>query len=172
MEKSEIITLDLCTSILPAVTDLLESKIDRYCCNVCEWLWWFLGAISNNHYCQQNLIDLCTVSAECMQTLRRCIGIVGEACKDFWSNDTFNSIIRSLCWCRPWSRAKVLIVSHSCFCEKPLLDYLMRFIYCRRERCNLCFIELEKAKNNLPSLTRYFIIYILHLRENFTFDPY
>jgi hypothetical protein len=30
MEKSETITLDLCTSILPVVTDLLESKIDRY----------------------------------------------------------------------------------------------------------------------------------------------
>jgi katanin p80 WD40 repeat-containing subunit B1 len=30
MEKSEAITLDLCTSILPVVTDLLESKSDRY----------------------------------------------------------------------------------------------------------------------------------------------
>lgn len=30
MERSEIITLDLCTSILPVVTDLLESKTDRY----------------------------------------------------------------------------------------------------------------------------------------------
>ena len=30
MEKSETITLDLCTSILPVVTDLLESKTDRY----------------------------------------------------------------------------------------------------------------------------------------------
>ena len=30
MEKSETITLDLCTSILPVVTYLLESKTDRY----------------------------------------------------------------------------------------------------------------------------------------------
>ncbi|RLN06950.1 hypothetical protein C2845_PM11G24540 [Panicum miliaceum] len=29
MDKSETITLDLCTSILPVVTDLLESKTDR-----------------------------------------------------------------------------------------------------------------------------------------------
>jgi hypothetical protein len=30
MEKSETITLDLCTSILPVAADLLESKTDRY----------------------------------------------------------------------------------------------------------------------------------------------
>ncbi|AQK47262.1 Katanin p80 WD40 repeat-containing subunit B1-like protein [Zea mays] len=36
MEKSDVITLDLCTSILPAATDLLESKIDRReRCNLC-----------------------------------------------------------------------------------------------------------------------------------------
>ncbi|GJN01318.1 hypothetical protein PR202_ga18577 [Eleusine coracana subsp. coracana] len=36
MEKSETITLDLCTSILPVATELLESKTDRReRCNLC-----------------------------------------------------------------------------------------------------------------------------------------
>lgn len=46
-------------------------------------------------------------------------------------------------------------------------DYLMLFyLSChrRRERCNLCFIELEKVKNKLPSLMRYRIILIFLLK--------
>ncbi|RWW31242.1 hypothetical protein GW17_00004132 [Ensete ventricosum] len=30
MDKSDIITLDICTALLPLLTSLLESKMDRY----------------------------------------------------------------------------------------------------------------------------------------------
>lgn len=103
-----------------------------------------------------------------MQTLRRFIGVVGEACQDLWSNDTFNSISRSFfCWCRSWGRAKVLL-QNILLLERLLLQYRVWFTYffhLRRERCNLCFVELEKVKNKLPFLTRYWAILILYFRE-------
>ncbi|CAL5029252.1 unnamed protein product [Urochloa decumbens] len=92
MEKSEMITLDLCTSILPVVTDLLESKTDRH-----------LG-----------------VSLELLVKLVR----------------TFGPMIHSTVSSGPSSVGVDLEAEQ------------------RRERCNLCFIELEKAKNKLPFLTR------------------
>ncbi|ONM12112.1 Katanin p80 WD40 repeat-containing subunit B1-like protein [Zea mays] len=92
MEKSETITLDLCTSILPVVTDLLESKIDRHL----------------------------VVALELLVKLVR----------------TFGPMI------------------HSTVSSGPCVGVDLEAEQ-RRERCNLCFIELEKAKNKLPSLTRY-----------------
>ncbi|TKW23886.1 hypothetical protein SEVIR_3G016300v4 [Setaria viridis] len=92
MEKSETITLDLCTSILPVVTDLLESKTDRH-----------LG-----------------VSLELLVKLVR----------------TFGPMIHSTVSAGPSSVGVDLEAEQ------------------RRERCNLCFIELEKVKNKLPFLTR------------------
>ncbi|AQK47263.1 Katanin p80 WD40 repeat-containing subunit B1-like protein, partial [Zea mays] len=91
MEKSDVITLDLCTSILPAATDLLESKIDRH-----------LG-----------------VALELLVKLVR----------------TFGPMI------------------HSTVSSGPCVGVDLEAEQ-RRERCNLCFIELENAKNKLPSLTR------------------
>ncbi|ONM12095.1 Katanin p80 WD40 repeat-containing subunit B1-like protein [Zea mays] len=91
MEKSETITLDLCTSILPVVTDLLESKIDRHL----------------------------VVALELLVKLVR----------------TFGPMI------------------HSTVSSGPCVGVDLEAEQ-RRERCNLCFIELEKAKNKLPSLTR------------------
>ncbi|XP_062227138.1 katanin p80 WD40 repeat-containing subunit B1 homolog KTN80.4-like isoform X2 [Phragmites australis] len=91
MEKSETITLDLCTSILPVFTDLLESKTDRH-----------LG-----------------VSLELLVKLVR----------------TFGPVI------------------HSTVSAGPSVGVDLQAEQ-RRERCNLCFIELEKVKNKLPFLTR------------------
>ncbi|TVU16601.1 hypothetical protein EJB05_40174 [Eragrostis curvula] len=91
MEKSETITLDLCTSILPVVTDLLESKTDRHL----------------------------AVSLEFLVKLIR----------------TFGPVI------------------HSTVSAGPSVGVDLQAEQ-RRERCNLCFIELEKVKNKLPSLTR------------------
>nr|CAB3486175.1 unnamed protein product [Digitaria exilis] len=96
MEKSETITLDLCTSLLPVVTDLLESKTDRH-----------LG-----------------VSLELLVKLVR----------------TFGPMIHSTVSAGPSSVGVDLEAEQ------------------RRERCNLCFIELEKVKNKLPFLTRYWAI--------------
>nr|CAB3488684.1 unnamed protein product [Digitaria exilis] len=96
MEKSETITLDLCTSLLPVVTDLLESKTDRH-----------LG-----------------VSVELLVKLVR----------------TFGPMIHSTVSAGPSSVGVDLEAEQ------------------RRERCNLCFIELEKVKNKLPFLTRYWAI--------------
>ncbi|OEL15343.1 Katanin p80 WD40 repeat-containing subunit B1-like protein [Dichanthelium oligosanthes] len=92
MEKTETITLDLCTSILPVITDLLESKTDRH-----------LG-----------------VSLELLVKLVR----------------TFGPMIHSTVSAGPSSVGVDLEAEQ------------------RRERCNLCFIELEKVKNKLPLLTR------------------
>ncbi|KAL5214430.1 hypothetical protein ABZP36_003582 [Zizania latifolia] len=92
MEKSETITLDLCTSILPVLIDLLESKTDRH-----------LG-----------------VSLELLVKLVR----------------TFGQVIHSTVSAGPSSVGVDLQAEQ------------------RRERCNLCFIELEKVKNKLPFLTR------------------
>ncbi|XP_006653028.2 katanin p80 WD40 repeat-containing subunit B1 homolog KTN80.4-like [Oryza brachyantha] len=92
MEKSETITLDLCTVILPVLTELLESKTDRH-----------LG-----------------VSLELLVKLVR----------------TFGSVIHSTVSAGPSSVGVDLQAEQ------------------RRERCNLCFIELEKVKNKLPSLSR------------------
>ncbi|KAF2936536.1 katanin p80 WD40 repeat-containing subunit B1 homolog KTN80.4 [Oryza sativa Japonica Group] len=92
MEKSETITLDLCTVILPVLTDLLESKTDRH-----------LG-----------------VSLELLVKLVR----------------TFGSVIHSTVSAGPSSVGVDLQAEQ------------------RRERCNLCFIELEKVKNKLPFLSR------------------
>uniref|UniRef100_A0A0E0KWU3 Katanin p80 WD40 repeat-containing subunit B1 homolog n=1 Tax=Oryza punctata TaxID=4537 RepID=A0A0E0KWU3_ORYPU len=92
MEKSETVTLDLCTVILPVLTDLLESKTDRH-----------LG-----------------VSLELLVKLVR----------------TFGSVIHSTVSAVPSSVGVDLQAEQ------------------RRERCNLCFIELEKVKNKLPFLSR------------------
>ncbi|KAL5215447.1 hypothetical protein ABZP36_006848 [Zizania latifolia] len=91
-EKSETITLDLFTTILPVLTDLLESKTDRH-----------LG-----------------VSLELLVKLIR----------------TFGEVIHSTVSAGPSSVGVDLQAEQ------------------RRERCNLCFIELEKVKNKLPFLTR------------------
>uniref|UniRef100_A0ACD5WMJ5 Uncharacterized protein n=1 Tax=Avena sativa TaxID=4498 RepID=A0ACD5WMJ5_AVESA len=92
MEKSETITLDLCTTVLPVLADLLESKIDRHV----------------------------AVSLELVVKLVR----------------TFGPVIHSTVSAGPPSVGVDLQAEQ------------------RRERCNLCFIELEKVKNKLPFLTR------------------
>ncbi|KAL6844355.1 hypothetical protein ACP4OV_026028 [Aristida adscensionis] len=92
MERSETITLDLCTSILPVLTDLLDSKTDRH-----------LG-----------------VSVELLVKLVR----------------TFGPVIHATVSAGPSSVGVDLQAEQ------------------RRERCNLCFIELEKVKNKLPILAR------------------
>ncbi|VAH54337.1 unnamed protein product [Triticum turgidum subsp. durum] len=92
MEKSEAITLDLCTCILPVLADLLESKTDRHL----------------------------AVSLELVVKLVR----------------TFGPVIHSTVSVGPSSVGVDLEAEQ------------------RRERCNLCFIELEKVKNKLPSLMR------------------
>ncbi|XP_047069575.1 katanin p80 WD40 repeat-containing subunit B1 homolog KTN80.4-like [Lolium rigidum] len=92
MEKSEAITLDLCTTVLPVLSDLLESKTDRHV----------------------------AVSLELVVKLVR----------------TFGAVIHS-----------TVSASPSCVGVDLQMEQ-------RRERCNVCFIELEKVKNKLPFLTR------------------
>ncbi|CAM0901727.1 unnamed protein product [Alopecurus aequalis] len=92
MEKSEAITLDLCTTILPVLSDILESKTDRHV----------------------------AVSLELVVKLVR----------------TFGPVIHSTVSAGPSSVGVDLQAEQ------------------RRERCNLCFVELEKVKNKLPFLTR------------------
>ncbi|KQJ85290.1 katanin p80 WD40 repeat-containing subunit B1 homolog isoform X2 [Brachypodium distachyon] len=92
MEKGETITLDLCTTILPVLADLLESKTDRHV----------------------------VVSLELVVKLVR----------------TFGPVIHSTVSAGPSSVGVDLQMEQ------------------RRERCNLCFIELEKVKNKLQFLTR------------------
>lgn len=91
MEKSDNITLDLCTCLLPLLTSLLESKIDRHV----------------------------RISLEMLLKLVRIFGPV--------IHSTLSAV-------RP---VGVDLQSEE-----------------RRENCNLCFIELEKVKHILPSLTR------------------
>ncbi|XP_020115278.1 katanin p80 WD40 repeat-containing subunit B1 homolog isoform X2 [Ananas comosus] len=91
MEKSDTITLDLCTSLMPLLNTLLESKMERH-----------LG-----------------VSLEMLHKLVR----------------TFGPVI------------------HSTLSAGPSVGVDLQAEQ-RLERCNLCFIELEKVKNRLPSLAR------------------
>ncbi|XP_027358048.1 katanin p80 WD40 repeat-containing subunit B1 homolog isoform X2 [Abrus precatorius] len=91
MEKIDIVTLDICTALLPLLTDLLQSEMDRH-----------LG-----------------ISLEMLLKLVRIFGSV---------------IYSTLSATQP--------VGVDIEAEKRL------------ERCNLCFIELEKVKRFLPSLSR------------------
>ncbi|KAL0904342.1 hypothetical protein M5K25_026435 [Dendrobium thyrsiflorum] len=91
MEKSDIITLDLCTCLLPLLSCLLDSKIDRH-----------LG-----------------ISLEMLLKLVR----------------NFGSVIHS-------TLSAGSSVGVDLEAEKRL------------ERCNICFIELEKIKHSLLPLTR------------------
>ncbi|PKA65250.1 Katanin p80 WD40 repeat-containing subunit B1 like [Apostasia shenzhenica] len=91
VDRSDIITLDLCTCLLPPLTSLLESKMDRC-----------LG-----------------ISLEMLQKLVK----------------IFGSVIYSTISAGP-------SVGVDLQAEQRL------------ERCNLCYIELEKVKQNLTSLTR------------------
>ncbi|URD76532.1 katanin p80 WD40 repeat-containing subunit B1 [Musa troglodytarum] len=90
-DKSEIITLDICASLLPLLTGLLESKIDRHL----------------------------SVSLEMLLKLVK----------------IFVPVIRSTLSAGP-------SVGVDLQAEQRL------------ERCNLCFIELEKIKNSISSLLR------------------
>ncbi|XP_073012627.1 katanin p80 WD40 repeat-containing subunit B1 homolog KTN80.4-like isoform X2 [Typha latifolia] len=91
MEKSDTITLELCTCLLPLLTSLLESKMDRH-------------------------LD---ISLEMLLKLVR----------------TFGPVI------------------HSTLSAGPSVGVDLQGEQ-RLERCNLCFIELEKVKHRLSSLTR------------------
>ncbi|KAI9083938.1 hypothetical protein K1719_034196 [Acacia pycnantha] len=91
MEKMDIVTLDICTSLLPLLTGLLQSELDRH-----------LG-----------------ISLEMLLKLVR----------------TFGPVIYS-------TLSATASVGVDIEAEHRL------------ERCNLCFIELEKVKRILPSLTR------------------
>ncbi|XP_077231381.1 katanin p80 WD40 repeat-containing subunit B1 homolog KTN80.4-like isoform X2 [Tasmannia lanceolata] len=91
MEKSDIVTLDICTCLLPPLTSLLESNMDRHIC----------------------------ISLEMLVKLVRIFGPVIHA---------------------------TLSASSSVGVDLQAEQ--------RLERCNLCFIELEKVKRSLPSLTR------------------
>ncbi|KAL2335782.1 hypothetical protein Fmac_016995 [Flemingia macrophylla] len=91
MEKIDIITLDICTGLLPLLADLLQSEMDRHL----------------------------EISLEMLLKLVRIFGSV---------------IYSTLTATQP--------VGVDIEAEKRL------------ERCNLCFIELEKVKRLLPSLSR------------------
>ncbi|KAJ0963968.1 hypothetical protein J5N97_029090 [Dioscorea zingiberensis] len=91
MAKVDIITLDLCTCLLPLLTSLLESKMDRH-----------LGVS--------------------LDMLLKLVKIFGP-------------------------------VIHSTLSAGPSVGVDLQAEQ-RLERCNLCFIELEKVKRFLPSLTR------------------
>ncbi|XP_058099733.1 katanin p80 WD40 repeat-containing subunit B1 homolog KTN80.3 [Magnolia sinica] len=91
MEKSDVVTLDICTCLLPVLTSLIESKMDRH-----------IG-----------------ISLEMLLKLVR----------------IFGPVIHS-----------TLSASSSVGVDLQAEQ--------RLERCNLCFIELEKVKRSLPSLTR------------------
>lgn len=90
-EKPDVVTLEICTSLLPLLTSLLESEMDRH-----------LG-----------------ISLEMLLKLVR----------------IFGSVIHS-----------TLSASSSVGVDIQAEQ--------RLERCNLCFIELEKIKHCLPALTR------------------
>ncbi|XP_008802561.2 katanin p80 WD40 repeat-containing subunit B1 homolog KTN80.4-like isoform X1 [Phoenix dactylifera] len=90
-ERSDNITLDIFTCLLPVLTSLLESKMDRH-----------LG-----------------ISLEILLKLVRTFGLV----------------------------------IHSTLSAAPSVGVDLQAEQ-RRERCNLCFIELEKAKHSLSTLTR------------------
>ncbi|KAG0474302.1 hypothetical protein HPP92_013988 [Vanilla planifolia] len=91
IDKSDIITLDLCTCLLPVLTSLLDSKMDRH-----------LGI--------------------CMEILLKLV-------------KTFGPLI------------------HSTLSAGPSVGIDIQAEQ-RLERCNLCFIELEKISRSLLSLTR------------------
>ncbi|XP_074581358.1 katanin p80 WD40 repeat-containing subunit B1 homolog KTN80.3-like [Curcuma longa] len=91
-DKSDLITLDICTSLLPLLTSLLESKMDRHL----------------------------SVSLEMLLKLVR----------------IFGPVICSTLSAAPSSVGVDLQAEQ------------------RLDRCNLCFIELEKIKQKIPSLTR------------------
>ncbi|XXG86877.1 hypothetical protein AAC387_Pa11g1701 [Persea americana] len=91
VEKSDIITLDICTCLLPLVTSLLESKMDRH-----------VG-----------------ISLDMLLKLVRIFGPV----------------------------------IHSTVSASPSVGVDLQGEQ-RLERCNLCFIELEKVKHCLPSISR------------------
>ncbi|XP_004489186.1 katanin p80 WD40 repeat-containing subunit B1 homolog KTN80.3 isoform X2 [Cicer arietinum] len=91
MEKMDIVTLDLCTGLLPLLSDLLQSETDRHL----------------------------SISVEMLLNLVR----------------IFGSVIYSTLSAKP--SVGVDIEAEN-----------------RLERCNLCFVELEKVKRFLPSLMR------------------
>ncbi|KAL5059930.1 hypothetical protein RYX36_031534 [Vicia faba] len=91
MKKIDMVTLDLCTSLLPLLSDLLQSEMDRHL----------------------------SISVEMLLNLVR----------------VFGSVIYSTLSAKP--SVGVDIEAEN-----------------RLERCNLCFIELEKVKRFLPSLMR------------------
>ncbi|XP_042379123.1 katanin p80 WD40 repeat-containing subunit B1 homolog KTN80.4-like isoform X1 [Zingiber officinale] len=91
-DKSDVITLDICTSLLPHLTSLIESKMDRHL----------------------------SVSLEMLLKLIR----------------IFGPVIRSTLSADPSSVGVDLQAEQ------------------RLERCNLCFIELEKVQQKIPSMTR------------------
>ncbi|KEH24722.1 putative transcription factor WD40-like family [Medicago truncatula] len=91
MEKIDMVTLDLCTGLLPLLTDLLQSEMDRHL----------------------------SISVEMLLNLVR----------------VFGSVIYSTLSAKP-------SVGVDIEAEKRL------------ERCNVCFVELEKVKGFLPSLMR------------------
>ncbi|XP_072962408.1 katanin p80 WD40 repeat-containing subunit B1 homolog KTN80.4-like [Typha angustifolia] len=92
MEKSDIITLDICTFLLPIITSILESRFDRHL----------------------------TIALEMLLKLVK----------------TFGPVISSTLSAAP-------SVGVDLQAEQRL------------ERCNLCFIELEKLKSSLPSTIRH-----------------
>ncbi|XXG60478.1 hypothetical protein AAC387_Pa04g2379 [Persea americana] len=91
LEKSDIVTLDICTCLLPLLTSLLESKMDRH-----------LG-----------------ISLEMLLKLVRIFGPV----------------------------------IHSTISASSSVGVDLQAEQ-RLERCNLCFLELQKVKRCLPSITR------------------
>ncbi|XP_042417942.1 katanin p80 WD40 repeat-containing subunit B1 homolog KTN80.3-like isoform X2 [Zingiber officinale] len=91
-DKSDLITLEICTSLLPLLTSLLESKMDRH-------------------------------SSVSLEMLLKLVRIFGP-------------------------------VIHSALSADPSSVGVDLQAEQRLERCNLCFIELEKIKQKIPSLTR------------------
>lgn len=58
----------------------------------------------------------------------------------------------------------VLVIFSAAFFHELYINLIRSFCYVngfRLERCNLCFIELEKIKRVLPSLTRYVFMFYL-----------
>lgn len=139
-EKNDIITLEICTCLLPLLVGLLESNVHRYkfelnekiyLCNLIFILAFgghSLGIKTLHWICCSNLLKY-LVQWFILQCLRQ------HQC---------GLILRQ-------SKGTI-----SYFLIFPFfgMSNLNALFLVRMERYNLCFVELEKVKNWLPALTR------------------
>ncbi|RWW67639.1 hypothetical protein BHE74_00024898 [Ensete ventricosum] len=134
-DKSEIISLDICASLLPLLTGLLESKIDRYASisflHSYYLFWLSIYPILFALHCRHLGVSL--------EMLLKLVKI-------------FVPVIRSTLSAGP--SVGVDLQAEKRFSFGRYDSTTIFSIHGRLERCNLCFIELEKIKNNISSLIR------------------